>query len=369
MKHLPPSQRRINVSARSGFTLVELLAVGASCALLLAMVVPSLEQARMKSKHAVCLERMSAIGAAQRTYTAEDPHGWAIPVHPLQFFQNVNYPSFIGAYEWGGKSGIGRPGSVPGPGGQLAFLTSKYGTKAGFGPATRPLNPHLYPHGFRNNLFPEFEREGATLDTKLALDAFRCPGDDGPPRGAHCPEWIDFPSRSSFDHFGTSYAANVFMIASAGAGNSMLSNSPYLRPISRVPNPARTFAYEENIGRWAWAARREMCDFIQPGVDPGPTKVVRGWHGRNWVYNQLYVDGHAASAQVLNDGTLDAQGYSSHYLIETVFDDPEIQANQRCLIIRGPGWQKDTLPAPQIVTGLIFNGSGRPSYEDCVVNE
>lgn len=306
---------------------------------------------------------MRAIGVAQRSYSANDPNEWAIPVHPLQFFQSSNNPSFIGAYEWGGKSGTGGPWFGPG----MNPLNSRYGTRSGYGPASRPLNVLLYPHGFRNNLFPAYQSLGAERDTQLSLEAFRCPADDGPPRGAHCPDWIFNPSRSSFDHFGTSYAANVFM--TAAGGGEMSSNSPYLRPISRVPNTVRTFAYEENIGRWAWAARRETCDFNLPGLDPGPTKVVRGWHGRNWEYNHTYVDGHSGTAQILIDGTLDAEGYSNHYVVEQVFDDPEIQMTNRCIIIRGPSWQKDTLPGEPIATGLNWNGGFRPSYENCVEND
>jgi hypothetical protein len=40
--------------------------------------------------------------------------------------------------------------------------------------------------------------------------------------------------------------------------------------------------------------------------------------------------------------------------------------NYRCIIVRGPGWQKDTLPAELMCTGLTWTGRGRPSYENCV---
>src|SRR3972149_6134858 len=89
------------------------------------------------------------------------------------------------------------------------------------------------------------------------------------------------PERSSYDHLGNSYAANLFMTSTSGGGE-MRSNSPYLRPTTRVPTPARTLYYEENIGRWAWSSKRELteCGFVGPGVDPGPSTGIRGWHGR-----------------------------------------------------------------------------------------
>jgi len=362
-----------------GFTLIELLVVTSCIALLIGIFQPSLQASLGQSRNTVCLDRLRAIGQANLTYSDGDPDGWALPVHPLQFQQDPDNPIYVGAYEWGGKSGVGRPDWISGHG----ELGSKYGTLAGFGPATRPLNTILYPHGFRNNAEPEFNRLGATADTQLALDAYRCPADDGPPGGGHCPDWLAHPRQSSFDHFGTSYAANIFMISSSGGG-PQYSNSPYLRPLSRVPNPARTLNFEENIGRWAWAARRELpeCDFIGPGVDPGPTHAIRGWHGKNWTYNRAFVDAHAETQAIYMEGTEDEEGYANHYRNQLLPDYPDFCCSPdgkpciggspgdfeafRCIIVRGDGWQKDTLPAPFMCTGLNWNGNGRPSYEDCV---
>lgn len=369
----PTCQRPI----RAAFTAIELVVTVIAGGLLVAAFAPALETARQRSQQAQCLNRLAAIAIASRTYAADDPQGWAIPPHPRQFTQNPTNPTFIGAYEWGGKSGIGRPGFVDGPStGEFAWITSKYGTKAGFGPATRPLNEILYPHGFRDNLYPTYDRFGAWLDTRLQLDAYKCPGDDGPPqgyadgKGPHCPDWVKNTERSSFDHFGNSYAANVFMIANTGGPDAgwMKSNSPYLRPLSRIPNPARTIEYEENIGRWAWACRREIqdCLWIGLGVDPGPSMAVRGWHGKPWTFNRSFVDTHAEQQKVYVEGTEDAEGYAEHYRNERVHEDESLQDAHRCIIVRGDGWQKDTLPADPIWTGLHFPGSGRPSYEDCV---
>ena len=356
-------------TAHIAFTLIELLVVIAIIALLISILLPSLEAARRQAKLNACLSHIRNVGTSSRVYEADDPNGWGIPTHSLQYGQDPDNPSFIGAYEWGGRSGIGAPGWVPGPGGNFAFLTSKYGTKAGFGPPTRPMNDILYPGGFKDNLNPRYDRAGAVEDTQLDLDLFRCPADDGPPRGGHCPDWVSNRERSSYQHFGNSYCANVFMVAYSGGG-PIWSNSPYMRPVSRIPCPARTIYYEENIGRWAWSEIWEKDDCVAvvgKGVDPGPTKAIRGWHGPDWTYNRSFVDGHAETQRVLLEGTEDAEGYYLHYRSEIVFNDANTQEWGRCIIVRGTGWQKDTLPAPLIVTGLNWgSGAGRPSYEGCV---
>lgn len=355
---------------RFAFTLIELLVVIAIIALLLAILLPSLEAARKAAKKTACISHLKNLATTCKTYEADDPQGWVIPVHPMQYTQDPKNPTFVGAYEWGGKSGVGRTGFVQGPSGAFEFLTSKYGTKAGFGPATRPLNTLLYPSGFKDNLLPTFERIGAEGDTKLNLDLFKCPGDDGPPRGGHCQEWVDNSERSSFDHFGNSYAANIFMV-SVGAGE-MYTNSPYLRPATRVPTPSRTLLLEENIGRWAWAAKDDVDCGAWVGIDPGPTKTIGGWHGKDWTFNRAFVDTHVETQLVLMERT--SPGYFRHYRSEFLSDypprfhdgTPGDFAFYGCITVRGDGWQKDTLPQIPLNTGLVHGGFGRPSYEDCV---
>ena len=81
------------------------------------------------------------------------------------------------------------------------------------------------------------------------------------------------------------------------------------------------------------------------------------------------------------EGTKDADGYALHYKIEALSNYPAYSPNcgrgkkdsgvafnsgqadlarvYSCVIIRGPGWQKDTLPAPLIETGIYNAGHAR----------
>jgi prepilin-type N-terminal cleavage/methylation domain-containing protein len=371
----PPGHLGIQKLHHRGFTLIELLVVVGIIGLLLAILMPSLKRARQSAKRSTCLARIKNIATSSHVYASEDPNDWGIPVHPLQYAQDPGNPTFIGAYEWGGKSGIGRADYL---GSGTDVRNSRYGTRAGFGPATRPLNDVLYRGGFADHLASDNDA-GMLEDAQLDLDDFKCPADDGPPRAAHCREWVLHPeATSSYDWFGNSYAANVFMIAGTEPESPMYSNSPYMRPMSRVPTPARTLFYEENIGRWAWACRREIGACSEPvgqGVDPGPTKAVRGWHGQDWHFNRSFVDAHGEYQQVLLPESKDQHGYYEHYRSERLASYPPVIAGAdpddryyhwKCVIVRGDGWQKDTLPSPPIPTGLVHDGTGRPSYEGCV---
>ena len=94
---------------------------------------------------------------------------------------------------------------------------------------------------------------------------------------------------------------------------------------------------------------------------------MRGWHGKDWTFNRAFVDGHAETQKILLEGTEDVEGFFLHYRTELVFPDDALrQARFVCVIARGPGWQKDTLPAPLIDTGLEWNGDGRVSFDNCV---
>jgi len=329
--------------AERAITLIETVIASGVVIVLVLCVASTTGNVRERSKNSVCLNNLSRIGYANLIYAANDPTDPALPVHGAYLLQDPGNPSCLGEYEWGGKSGVGQQGFVEGAVGENDILTSRYGTKAGFGPATRPLNDILYGGGLDDHLIPEFDPEGAAADTQLDLFLNRCPSDNGY-TGIHRPAFRD-ERRTSFDHYGTSYAASLFRTSWVGGG-PIFSNSPYLHRLSDVVAPATTIAYMENNGRFAWDASPPppACTAIL-GND-GTPGTVHGWHGKDWTFNAAFLDGHASAI------------YMRGYHIPKVLSDEYEQARSTCIIIRGEDWQLDTLPQALTQTYMYWNGAG-----------
>ena len=100
---------------------------------------------------------------------------------------------------------------------------------------------------------------------------------------------------------------------------------------------------------------------------------LKGWHGQDWYYNRAFVDAHAEYQGIFFPATKDSDGYYEHYYSERLASYPSglsggagSYEQYKCIIVRGNGWQKDTMPATLLDTGLYHSGAGRPSYEGCV---
>ena len=82
MKILYGRDRRRSTTGLA-FTLIELLVVIAIIALLIAILLPSLEAARRQAKQSTCLSRIMSIAKSSRVYETDDPNGWGIPAHGI----------------------------------------------------------------------------------------------------------------------------------------------------------------------------------------------------------------------------------------------------------------------------------------------
>jgi prepilin-type N-terminal cleavage/methylation domain-containing protein/prepilin-type processing-associated H-X9-DG protein len=82
---------------KNGFTLIELLVVIAIIAVLVAMLLPALKQARDKAKQMACLSNLKQIGLGTAMYENE-MNGWAVCAHPGY---DPNSPApFMAGWAW-----------------------------------------------------------------------------------------------------------------------------------------------------------------------------------------------------------------------------------------------------------------------------
>ncbi|MFQ5806760.1 MAG: type II secretion system protein [Phycisphaerae bacterium] len=77
--------------SRPAFTLIELLVVVAIIALLISILLPSLQRARQQANSAVCLSNLRTMGQAVVAYTAEAKDGLPGPLHPAIYRGAYNY--------------------------------------------------------------------------------------------------------------------------------------------------------------------------------------------------------------------------------------------------------------------------------------
>ncbi|HNO78049.1 MAG TPA: type II secretion system protein [Phycisphaerae bacterium] len=321
---------------RSGFTLVELLVVVSIIALLVAILLPSLSKARQQAKRLACLANIRGIAQASLTYSSDDRNENSIPVAQGDGTYPKSHLSYAG---FGGRSGRGAT--------KNANNSSWSGRQTiEIGSQHRPLNYVLYKGLNRiSGAFADWNK-----DAEIEMPNFMCPSDKGF-SGMHMKGWKD-SKLSAFDYYGTSYFANPLFVAAANEP-TYKSNSMYRRPLSRVPNPGNTIMYTELAARYAFFANNtEEYDQSVPGCfwpyDIG-NYVAKGFHKKDWHFNAAFGDGHASWIKIKGFGGVDIPQNNM---------PPECPNGICvCILVRGLGWQLDTLPADLILTTKGKNSS------------
>jgi hypothetical protein len=338
------STGRRSATARSAFTLIELAAVGAAAAVLITQALLGAAALRGKSRAVSCQDKLGQIARASLVYGAADAFEQVIPVGVGDVDSQYTRFSF---YAFGGKSGVG-VASDP--------AQSEFGTGNQMGPARRPLNAILFKTPFPDWYAQEVV-EHYLDDARLDLDVYHCPDDRGFP-GMHHRAWKD-SGLSSYDFYGTSYAANAFWISDPLSPRYLMTNSMYWRPASFVPNPGNTIMYWENAARYALYSDNPEYGADQPPGECrryfGAPYIAHGWHGQDWRFNAALGDGHVANIFV--------RSYRRTQLSEL---SPQCGPGSRCvcIVVRGDGWQRDTMPSPLIDSSHLSTSGGSPTSGD-----
>lgn len=331
----------------AGFTLIELLVVVAIIALLISILLPSLQGAREQAKRSYCLSSLRAIAQGSNAYASEDKREQIIPIH-------ISHVSSAGATGWTDEWWW-RTASVAAFGGRSAQLPYPQGRAAGGAPIesnamldpapgdpippganpqvwsakTRPLNRFVYS-------------DMNTADTKN-MELFRCPSDTGFPGLDTLP--MVFQNRETslasteipfYDILGNSYRINVAGLVWATLGTptnqGSFSVGSWGHRLSSLLNPGRLVLYSEPL--FYMISRQE------PNVNP-EVATVKGWHNKVLTDNCAYVDGSArptVGTQLAN--------YETSLLQEMRYTDPNGGLDFRWFLRRGRSWQTDCYPTP-----------------------
>ena len=219
---------------KAGFTLIEMLVVIAVIAVLLAILLPSLNKAKEMMKRLKCQANLKQIALAWHMYLND---------YDGRFYQAINANSLYGGW----KSITPAIEDVP-----------------------RPLNSYL-----SLDEIPQSETEA---------EIFRCPTDKGDPSNSS--------GLPQYDIFGTSYQTNVWLIGQNQFGiqlpnqelldgiNRFLFNGP---KIQDVASSSRVLL----IGDFGW------WNHFLPQFLPGYY-----WHDKTHHYSMGFLDGHTEFVRI-----------------------------------------------------------------------
>lgn len=229
------SALRIRHSAIA-FTLIELLVVVSIIALLIAILTPSLQRARVVARRAVCAAQLNQIGIALTSY--------------LQDHLMIFPPKYGGTmYSWVGQAG-------------------DYGGYVSIGADDRVLNRYLGGGGWAH-------------DDPVPIA--RCPADNGAEFGGGV---------TAYQRQGTSYGSNTHVnIPSLVMGGTGADKNNGVS-LTTVSHPARMVAIGEDTAfASAWWTVAQWASNANDNYF---------WHSDEFMWNLVYCDGHVNYTRVPN---------------------------------------------------------------------
>lgn len=274
--------------SRRGFTLIELLVVVSIIALLISILLPSLQAAREQAKLTVCQANLSSIGKVLMTYLLD------LNALPIYTTQDAN-GNTIGWATWtsGGWSGKNRA------------QWEAAGPHANVQTSERPLTVYALAGGSiadQEDIVPDDWVGGAETFPTEEAPMFKCPSDNRNSTWTIPSEPGGDTQMSSYDNVGTSYPLNWAWW-------------PQTHPVlNNIPNDVDEWSFRANLGVQIWLRQmnRHGSRFISMLEDPAEFGINAGWsvqgtpcagtggqqvmgyHNRFSRHVALYLDGHVA---------------------------------------------------------------------------
>jgi len=271
-------------SVSPGFTLIEVLVVVAIIALLTAILLPSLAQAREQAKLVKCMANLGQLGKSASAYlnSERDRFCWGYETSPGVPYSRTWY--------FGGNRG--QDSAQLGTNGFYVRNATH-----DWPPAKRPLNKYVYGTAKLGTL------DDRPLFKEGDLRIYECPSDKGV-------RWNSNPNStlnqtvSAYLEVGTSYQSNNswrYYAASALGEGFTTSTTPTLNEralhlmdrivhILRKKGPSRGILLYEDTADWALNTVEELMLNSSP--------PVMSWHNKKNIHNIMFLDGHAALTMV-----------------------------------------------------------------------